>query len=192
MTPLAIGYSIEDLALVRQLEQALEGSIRWEHFAAGRENEGPLLAPEIGASNCASVLVISDDFLTNPNCMLGAQTMLQDDQGVLLVVVGTDLDSRAAQMRYISHWQDRYIELRRGAEAFDETGKENFSRYLSKIRETSIGIPEVIERLHLRGSVTPQMLKQLDYAPLLALAGRTAAAAAQPTWQGPPRAKSPP
>ncbi len=170
MTPLAIGYSIEDLAVVRQLEEVLADRLPFAHLAVERENEGTALATRAASAGGDLVLVISHDFLTNPNCMLGALAMLQPVQRVFLLAVDTDLNSRSAQMHYISHWQDRYIELRRGAEVFGDADKEAFDRYLAKIRETSIGVTEVIERLHALGSITNEALARMNYIPLLQFA----------------------
>ncbi len=172
MTQLTVGYSEEDIYYVQQLEEALQGRVVFHHLMAGRENEAKGISHELSNTAQGLLLVVSQYFLTNPNCMLGTQSILRPGQRVFPVALAEDLGSRSAQMRYISHWQDRYIELRRGAEVYDQSGKEDFDRYLAKIRETSIGVTEVLERLNALGLTSPEKLAENDYESLVRFADR--------------------
>ncbi|THH41405.1 SDR family NAD(P)-dependent oxidoreductase [Neolewinella litorea] len=188
MSLLAIAYSHEDLSTAQRLAGAVEPQVEFEHYSAGRANEGELLVDLLRKNQLPLVVLVSHNFLTNPNCMLRAAEWLQTDRTILPIVVDghrydpdqdevitetTTLADRSDITRYLSLWQDRYIELRRGGEHYtDAVGQHAFKNYLRKIRDTSIGVEEVMELILARQPIEDAELRATDYAPLYQMAGQ--------------------
>ena len=147
MPAFALAYSAEDQSVAHQLAGAVDSAQVPVHVATGRDNEGALLADQIGAIGGPAVLLITPTFLTNPNCLLHLESFLTGQRACFTVQQGVNLADRADRMRFVSHWQDRYIDLRRGLDTYGEAEQAAFDRYLQKIRETSIGVPSVLDRL---------------------------------------------
>ena len=147
MPAFALTYSAEDRSVAQQIASAVGGSSVPVHVAVGRDNEGPLLNQQVGAVGGAAVLLLTPAFLTNPNCLLNLDTLLSGDRACFAVQQGVNLAHRADRMRFVSHWQDRYIDLRRGLDTYGEAEQKAFDRYLQKIRETSIAVPSLLDRL---------------------------------------------
>ena len=188
MSLLAIAYSHEDLSTAQRIAEAVADGIDFEHYAVGRANDGELLADLLRKNRLPLLLLVSDNLLTNPNAVLRAGELLAPDRQLLPVVVDahrpdaggsgeivtvhTRLRDRSDVTHYLSHWQDRYIELRRGGDDYpDAVGQHAFRNYLRKIREASIGIEEVLELMLARQPVTDDELAADDYARLRAFAG---------------------
>ncbi|WP_116124317.1 SDR family NAD(P)-dependent oxidoreductase [Lewinella sp. IMCC34183] len=187
MPLLALAYTHEDLSAAQRIAAAVAPAVEFEHYAVGRANDGELLADLLRKNRLPVVLLVSDSLLTNPNAMLHGVDLLPADRRVLPVIIDahrpgpeegevitvhTTLHDRSDITRYVSHWQDRYIELRRGGSDYpDAVGQHAFRNYLGKIRETSIGVEEVLERILTRQPVTDADLRGDAYAPLYRFAG---------------------
>ncbi|MCP9235289.1 SDR family NAD(P)-dependent oxidoreductase [Lewinella sp. JB7] len=181
MISVALAYSLDDEPTARRLEEALTGIANCTHLSVGRENEAEPLRDRLDDIAGDLVLLISDRFLTNPNCMLGADALLTADRRVFrtvledveygeeghVEVVKTQLSSRAEQMHYINHWHDRYIELRRDTETYAEADRASFERYLRKIRETSVTAPAVVDKLAREGWYAYRELLENNFGPLI-------------------------
>ena len=147
MPAFALAYSAEDQPVAQQIASSLHGGAVPVHVAIGRDNEGALLTDQVGIIGGPAVFLISPAFLTNPNCLLHLENLLIGHRSCYAVQRGVNLADRADRMRFVSHWQDRYIDLRRGLETYGEDEQAAFDRYLQKIRETSIGVPSLLDRL---------------------------------------------
>ena len=187
MSLLAIAYSQEDLSAAQRIAAAVESDLEFEHYAVGRANDGELLVDILRKNRLPTVLLVSDSLLTNPNAMQGLIGVL-DREALLLpviidahrpdaatgdiITVHTSLHGRADVMRYLSHWQDRYIELRRGGEDYtDAVSQHAFKAYLRKIRQTSVGVEESLERLVALNPLPDEELRAENYASLYELVG---------------------
>ncbi|WP_420460402.1 SDR family NAD(P)-dependent oxidoreductase [Neolewinella sp.] len=147
MSAFALTYSAEDQSVARQIAASVGGGAVPVHIPIGRDNEGPLLTDQLGAVGGPAVLLLTTAFLTNPNCLLGLEDVLTGHKAYFGVQEGVDLSSRRDRLRFVSHWQDRYIDLRRGLDTYGESEQLAFDRYLQKIRETSIAVPSLLDRL---------------------------------------------
>ncbi len=147
MSAFALTYSAEDQSVARQIAALVGGGAVPVHIPIGRDNEGPLLTEQLGAVGGPAVLLLTTAFLTNPNCLLGLEDVLTGGRAYFGVQEGVDLSSRRDRLRFVSHWQDRYIDLRRGLDTYGESEQLAFDRYLQKIRETSIAVPSLLDRL---------------------------------------------
>ncbi|NJB85442.1 NADP-dependent 3-hydroxy acid dehydrogenase YdfG/Tfp pilus assembly protein PilF [Lewinella marina] len=189
MPLLAIAYSHEDLSTAQRIAEAVDPVVEFEHYSAGRANEGELLVDILRKNQLPLVLLVSHNFLTNPNCLLRAGEWLTQEKEILPIVIDghrydpdadeviteeTRLEDRSDVTRYLSLWQDRYIELRRGGEHYtDAVGQHAFNNYLRKIRETSVGVEEVLEIILGLEPVRDGYLRDTNYARVYALAGAT-------------------
>ncbi|WP_116105633.1 SDR family NAD(P)-dependent oxidoreductase [Lewinella sp. IMCC34191] len=187
MSLLAIAYSQEDLSAAQRIAAAVEPDIELEHYPVGRANDGELLADVLRKNRLPLILLVSDSLLTNPNALQGFVGVLERTQNLLPVVIDahrpsesggdvitveTRLFDRSDIMHYVSHWQDRYIELRRGGEDYtDAVSQHAFKTYLRRIRETSVGVEEVLERLVESDPLADRDLRDADYDPIYQLAG---------------------
>lgn len=187
MITLAIAYTNEDQPTARRIATGVESKVHFEHFTVGRSNEGTILADLLTSYSGRVILLVSDNFLTNPNCMLRAESIFSADREILPVVIDahrfdevedrvvtikTSLATRSDRMHYVSHWQDRYIELRRSAEALTEAGGESFENYLRKIRETSTQVEDILKALKDTWSLTDVQFSADHYRQLFLFAER--------------------
>jgi len=162
MLTLTIAYSTDDQTTAHRIAGDLASHVSFQHVTVGRANEGPVLADLLRDREGRMIILISDDFLTNPNCMLRGHEIFGSNREVLPIMVRsqaydelrdeltttqTSLGNQAEVMRYVNHWQDRYIDLRRDAAELAISGGESFQIYLRKIRETSVQAEELLHLL---------------------------------------------
>ncbi|CAH1000349.1 3-phenylpropionate-dihydrodiol/cinnamic acid-dihydrodiol dehydrogenase [Neolewinella maritima] len=146
MTAFALAHSSEDQQAVHVLTGSLEGGPVPVLLSIGRENDGPSLREQLAVVGGPAVLFLTPSFLTNPNCLQELDGVLKERQ-LFVVSQGVQLAHRGDRLRYLSHWQDRYIDLRRGLQTHGEAEQADFDRYLQKIREVSIAVPALLDAL---------------------------------------------
>lgn len=150
---IALAYTTSDRDHALQLESDLKGMVQFQHFCVDDSNEGPILSDLLASFKGYLLLLISDNFLKNPNCMLHANRLLssrdREAKAILfnsqayneqigeMVEVQTTLSRQSDIMNYINHWQARYLDLRRQRKELEVEIGPDFSDYLSKIREVS-------------------------------------------------------
>ena len=187
MSLLAIAYSQEDLSAAQRIAAAVEPEVELEHYPVGRANDGELLVHILRKNRLPVILLVSDSLLTNPNAMQGIIGLLErgdqllpvvidahrpDDATGEIVTVQTSLYDRSDIMHYLSHWQDRYIELRRAGDDYtDAISQHAFKAYLRRIRETSVEAEEALERLVELDPLPDAQLVSDEYGYLYELAG---------------------
>ena len=187
MSLLAIAYSQEDLSAAQRISAAVEADIELEHYPVGRANDGELLTELLRKNRLPLILLVSDSLLTNPNAMQGLIGVLEGTDQILPIVIDahrldpgseevvsveTRLFERSDVMHYLSHWQDRYIELRKGGDDYsDAVSQHAYKAYLRRIRETSVGVEEALEQLLDLDPLRDQDLRESDYDPVYQLAG---------------------
>ena len=187
MSLLAIAYSQEDLSAAQRIAAAVASEIEFEHYPVGRANDGELLTNILRKNRLPVLLLVSDSLLTNPNAMQGLIGLLERAESVLpvvidahrpdeetgeIVTVPTSLYDRSDIMHYLSHWQDRYIELRRAGDDYkDAISQHAFKAYLRRIRETSVEVEDALERLLALDPLPGAQLTAADYAYVYELAG---------------------
>ena len=187
MSLLAIAYSQEDLSAAQRIAAAVEPEVELEHYPVGRANDGELLVNLLRKNRLPVILLVSDSLLTNPNAMQGIVGLLEaadrllpvvidahrpDEDSGELITVQTSLYDRSDIMHYLSHWQDRYIELRRAGDDYtDAISQHAFKAYLRRIRETSVHAEEALERLVNLEPLPDAQLVGEDYAYVYDLAG---------------------
>ncbi|MEL7161808.1 MAG: hypothetical protein AAFN92_13690, partial [Bacteroidota bacterium] len=187
MLSVALVYTTDDQSAAHRIAGDLDTHVNFEHLSVGKANEGPVLADLVAKYEGKLVVLISDNFLTNPNAMLRGHEFLGGTRDALPVYVkshGWDeledepttheasLNNQAEVMYYVNHWQDRYIELRRQSEALTQEGGESFERYFRKIRETSVQSEELLHRLKDSWSVTEAQFAANHYQQLFIFADR--------------------
>ncbi|MEM9929727.1 MAG: SDR family NAD(P)-dependent oxidoreductase [Bacteroidota bacterium] len=187
MLTLALAYSAADQSMAHRITGDLASHVTFDHFSVSRANEGPVLADLLRNYDGRVVALISEDFLTNPNCMLRGHELFGSNREVLPVfllsevydeltdekqLAQTSLRNQAEVMQYVNHWQDRYIDLRRESEELAASGGEAFKLYLRKIRETSVQAEELLHMLKDSWSLTQSQFTADHYHQLFIFAER--------------------
>jgi NADP-dependent 3-hydroxy acid dehydrogenase YdfG len=187
MLSLAIAYSTANQTTAHRIAGDLSSHVSFDHITVGKANEGPVLADLLKDYLAPIIVLVSNDFLTNPNCMLRGHEIFGARREVLPIFIKshhydeltdeveteqTSLSNLAEVMRYVNHWQDRYIDLRRDADELSSTGGEAFKHYLRKIRETSIHAEELLYLLKDSWSLTEAQFAGDHYHQLFIFAER--------------------
>ncbi len=188
MITIALAYSSDDQSIAQRIAGDLSGTVNFQHFVAGRANEGPVLADQLAGYDGQTVVLVSDHFLTNTNCMLRAERLFGGSARSLPVIspahsydeateeirtVHTTLRTQADMMHYISHWQDRYITLRRDAVSLREQGGAAFEAYYKKIRETSTDVGDVLAAIQGSWNLSLEQFSANQYQQLFIFAEAT-------------------
>lgn len=188
MLTLALAYSTANQSTAHRIAGDLASHVNFDHFVVGKANEGPVLSDLLRDVESRLIVLISNDFLTNPNCMLRGHEIFGSGREVLPVFIRshaydeltdelsteqTRLSNQSEVMRYVNHWQDRYIDLRRESEELSVAGGELFRDYLRKIRETSVQAEELLHLLKDSWSLTETQFAANDYQQLFIFAERT-------------------
>ncbi|SEQ04787.1 SDR family oxidoreductase [Neolewinella agarilytica] len=189
MLTITLAYTSENQSTAHRLTGDLSSHVNFEHVVVGKANEGPVLADLLEPVETPVLVLISDDFLTNPNCMLRGRKIFDGQRETLPVFIRshsydaaadevisrqTSLANQAEVMHYVNHWQDRYIDLRREAEELTAQGGESFKQYLKKIRETSTQAEELLHSLKDSWSLTEAQFAANHYHQLFIFAERPA------------------
>ncbi|MTB50484.1 SDR family oxidoreductase [Lewinella sp. W8] len=185
MLSIGLAYSSDDQSTAHRIAGDLADTVSFEHFAVGRANEGPILAELTKSFTPPMVVLISDHFLTNPNCMLRGHELFGANREVLPVIIpahrlneesgevetiNTSLANQSDVMHYVNHWQDRYIDLRRDADAMTEVAGSSFQTYLRKIREASTQAEELLHLIKDSWSLSEQQFSGNHYHQLFIFA----------------------
>lgn len=186
MLTITLAYSTDNQTTAHRITGDLASHVEFEHIGVGRANEGPVLADLVKNLDGRLIVLISNDFLTNPNCMLRAHEVFGSSREVLPVMIRshiydelqdevistqTALTNQAEVMQYVNHWQDRYINLRQ-SDDFQEEGGEAFQHYRRKIRETSVQVDEVLHLIKDSWSLTEAQFAANHYQQLFLFAER--------------------
>ncbi|MBC6996227.1 SDR family NAD(P)-dependent oxidoreductase [Neolewinella lacunae] len=189
MLSIALAYCSDDQSAAQRIGGDLASHVNFNHLSVGRSNAGPVLADLAGDYDGRIVLLVSESFLTNPNCMLRATEILGSNRDVLpvylrnhrydeelgeVITTQTSLSKQSDLMHYINHWQDRYIDLRQQQDELGSHGGEEFQRYLRKIRETSVQMEEILILLRDAWTLTESQFAANHYQQLFIFADRPA------------------
>lgn len=181
MLSIGLAYSSDDQSTAHRIAGDLAESVSFEHFSVSRANEGPVLTDLVRSFRGPLLILISHHFLTNPNCMLRGHELFGANRDILPILidahrlneesgevetVSTSLSTQAEVMHYVNHWQDRYIDLRRDAEAMTEVAGTSFQTYLRKIREASTQAEELLHLIKDSWSLTNQQFSANHYQQL--------------------------
>ncbi|MEL6275861.1 MAG: hypothetical protein AAFU03_12230, partial [Bacteroidota bacterium] len=74
--PIALAYCTDDQAFALELESKLGSVANFQHFIVDNANEGPILSEIMVDFRGRILLLVSDNFLRNPNAMLHANRLI--------------------------------------------------------------------------------------------------------------------
>lgn len=152
LSPLALAYTTADTDIAHRIEQTLGSYALFSHFRVNDANQGPVLSELMQGFRGRILLLVSHDFLHNPNAMLHASRVLgngRETKAILIdrlvedaqlgetVELRTTLDRQSDLMHHVNYWQQRYLDLRRQKRELSEEIGSEFDDYLAKIREVS-------------------------------------------------------
>ncbi|MFT7121310.1 MAG: NADP-dependent 3-hydroxy acid dehydrogenase YdfG [Neolewinella sp.] len=188
MLSITLAYTTDNQTTAHRIAGALSSHVEFTHVFVGKANEGPVLADLLKTVSTPVIILMSDNFLTNPNCMLRGHEIFGDNKLQILpvfirshqydeledelVTMQTSLSNQAEVMHYVNHWQDRYIDLRAQAEELSATGGESFQSYMRKIRETSTEAEELLFAIKETWSVTETQFAANNYHQLFIFTDR--------------------
>ena len=187
MLSITLAYDTTNQTTAHRIAGDLGSHVTFEHVSVGRANEGPVLADLLRNIDARVIILISDEFLTNPNCLLRAHEIFGSNREVLPVMIRshrydelldevittqTALTNQAEVMHYVNHWQDRYISLRGATEELASGGREAFDRYRRKIREASVQAEETLHLIKDKWSLTETQFSANHYHQLFLFAER--------------------
>lgn len=159
---IAIAYYKGDAPAAAYMAEQLAAVANFQHFSVDDQNEGPVLSELLRGQNSWLLLLISDAFLRNANCMLHANRLLNHQgQRPLIVLLNNPakeadgpeeqrplaLSRQSDIMHYINYWQSRFLDLRRQSKDLSEEGGAEFDRYLNKIRDVSGQVNDFLQYL---------------------------------------------
>jgi NADP-dependent 3-hydroxy acid dehydrogenase YdfG/Flp pilus assembly protein TadD len=185
MLTITLAYVADNQTTAHRIAGDLASHVNFAHLSVGKANEGPVLADLIRDTEGPAIVLISDDFLTNPNCMLRGHEVFGSGREVLPVFIRshtydelqdevistqTSLTNQREVMHYVNFWEDRYIKLRRPD---DEMGSgEAFTKYKRKIRETSVQVEELLHLIKDGWALTETQFAANHYQQLFIFAER--------------------
>jgi NADP-dependent 3-hydroxy acid dehydrogenase YdfG/Flp pilus assembly protein TadD len=185
MLTINLAYVTDNQTTAHRFAGDLASHVNFSHVSVGKANEGPVLADLLEKVEGPVIILISNDFLTNPNCMLRGHEIFGANREVLPVLirshsydelqdevisVQTNLSSQREVMHYVNYWEDRYIKLRRPDEEMG-TG-ESFIKYKRKIRETSVQVEELLHMIKDGWALTETQFAADHYHQLFIFAER--------------------
>jgi len=185
MLTITLAYVADNQTTAHRIAGDLASHVNFLHVSVGKANEGPVLADLIQDTEGPAIVLISDNFLTNPNCMLRGHEIFGSGREVLPIFIRshtydelqdevistqTSLANQREVMHYVNFWEDRYIKLRRPD---DEMGSgEAFTKYKRKIRETSVQVEELLHLIKDGWALTEMQFAANHYQQLFIFAER--------------------
>lgn len=135
-----LAYSQEDAITARQQLDSLGGPQQVACLGIDRRSDSQSLAEQIGADVQSVTLIVSRDFLTNPNCLFRLGELLSGAKTVICRYTeeATALRQLDYRTELLHHWQDRYLQLRRDSASYTEEQLSSFEHYLAKVRSISV------------------------------------------------------
>ena len=185
MLTITLAYVTDNQTTAHRIAGDLASHVNFVHVSVGKANEGPVLADLLKDQEGPVVVLVSDEFLTNPNCMLRGVEVFGPGREVLPVFIRshsydelqdevisrqTSLSNQRDVMHYVNYWQDRYIKLRRPDD--DLGAGEAFVKYKRKIRETSVQMEELLHLIKDGWALTETQFAANHYHQLFIFAER--------------------
>ena len=146
MPALPLAHSAEDADLAHAVANRLPvGTLAL--CGVDRAHAAIELAGQLATVPGPVILLLTPRFLRNPNCLSGLLPLLRGGRPFFVCTDEVDLTQRPQRQQYLSHWQERYIDLRRGLDTETEADQQAFQQYLEKVREISIAIGDLLAEL---------------------------------------------
>lgn len=160
-----IAYLSDNQETVTELVRQLEASnahfnlIDANGFAFGEDFQEHLL---VAGEPC--LLMISDNFLKSNACLRNGlnylQKLIKNEQVIPLIIDGISIDSQGNRVKsptefekvsnvikYMNHWQEKYLELRKLKRTIPEEEEEAFVKKLKVVRSISSEVGEFLRNL---------------------------------------------
>lgn len=167
-TTIGIVYCRDNQQQADEIRTALASVADLHFFGAGGGADEVPLSEQVAEFEHPLLLLVSDNFLRNVNCMYESLPLLDEEREVLpIVLAGYRKDAETGEIEtvptsfervsdiigYINLWQDRYLNLRKQKDDLSESGGEHFEHYLRKVKEISSEIGEFLRLLRQRWSL---------------------------------------
>lgn len=184
MPPIALAYSIEDQSSARMIADDLSTHVDTEFFGVEAATGKAILAGMLDTFTGPIVLLLSDNFLKNANCIFGLKSIIDARKDVVPVfissrsydetaeeVVVTQVDLRMPHFRetYGKYWKDQYRELLGKVDNTYLDQNLTFRHHLERIHSIRDGIDELLSDLGSSTPVTEDRLEQDHYKLLFAV-----------------------
>ena len=176
---ITLGYCRTNETLARTIEQHL-GRVGYR-FRLLFGQPDLTLSEQLEGDGHPLLLLVTDNFLRSSSCIhqllpvvktkAAAQDLLvvtadgvqRDDSGELRQVP-TAFERVSEIIRYMNHWQDTYLDLRKSKGEGDEPLQESLEAQLAVVRDISAEVGELLRQLRGTHCITLKAFQRDDYA----------------------------
>ena len=173
------GYCRTNETLAKTIEQHLSRAGYRFRMLFGQPDL--TLSEQLQEDRYPLILLVTDNFLRSSSCIhqLLSAVKAKKEQDQLLVItadgvqrdesgelrqVPTVFERVSEIIRYMNHWQDSYLDLRKTKRDADETLQESLENQLSTVRDISAEVGELLRQLRGPHCVSLKQLQRNDYA----------------------------
>lgn len=182
MTKIILAYCNENAELAATLEQKLARAGAPIAFITNAPNApAGQFSAEVMATTEPVLLLITDNYLKNANCMTSAlgmiQTLLRQQRATIIVADGKQADGAPAPthferladvIRYLNHWQSAFLDItNREQHANSPAEHTALESQVAVIHDISVEVGEFIGALRDAGFMRWEDLERDDFAPVL-------------------------
>jgi NADP-dependent 3-hydroxy acid dehydrogenase YdfG/Flp pilus assembly protein TadD len=166
MENIIIAYCRDNMEIARTIDEQLSRiGIKFEHLTNMPGSLPGQFTHALQNSNGPVLLIITDNFLRNLNCMVGAtetiKRLMRTQRVIPIVADGIRVEPGEAQneavptrfdrvihaIQYLNHWQNEYLEANAQIENLGENQKQYALDRLSQIRRVSEEIGDLLNQL---------------------------------------------
>ncbi len=182
MSTIHLVYAPENIDLAEQLTLEIGRiGIPFQHITVRADEQPGQLAAQVEATDGPVLLLLTDNFLKNRDCMANALAMFQTltrQNRVLTVVadgrrllsdgrtfepVPTQFDRVMHAIQYMNYWQTIYLERTDMLPEVPPAQREQFDRDLEVVRRIANEVGEMFSALRDAGYINWEELKRNDY-----------------------------
>lgn len=160
-----IAYCVDNQSVANEIEGQLQpAGYIFEHFSAGSEISYESLGEKLLEKDMPVLLLISDNFLKSAECMKDGLNYLQklvSENHVLPIVIDGQYENEAGELvnqstafdrvshiiKFMNHWQEKYLELRKAKRGISAEEEPEFNYKLNVVRNISSTIGEFLRYL---------------------------------------------
>ncbi|HFC01377.1 MAG TPA: SDR family NAD(P)-dependent oxidoreductase [Phaeodactylibacter sp.] len=161
-----IAYSVDNQHLAKEIDHHLSSvGIQLNHIMVGHNIDDAPLQQRLNEGADFVLLLISDNFLKNVNCMDRGLFMLQDllhnERAQCVIIDGvqkiegtneyktvpTKFERMTHVIKYMNYWQDYYLDLRKEKRNHSEDEEQQFNEYIKVVRSVSAEMSDFLKTL---------------------------------------------
>ncbi|NJC24725.1 SDR family NAD(P)-dependent oxidoreductase [Neolewinella antarctica] len=181
MRSIALAYAFDDQPVAQQIAEDIASHVNVDFYGVEAGTGQSTLASTLGEYDGTLVVLVSEHFLQDENCLFRVGTALLGRQNVLFVYVetqrydetreeiisvGVDLTDLASQDKFITYWNTKHQSLLELTENVNVEQNDAFRRYIDRVGDVREQIAAVLPRLAAIPRTDLAALERNDYAVL--------------------------